>query len=86
MGMAVMLDVIINYVQSLQNQIEVSCVQGIRLIMDMQNEKRAFNMLFSCSFFSWFQFLSMKLSAASTFYDFNSSEAEALETMQVYFL
>ncbi|XP_034696642.1 transcription factor bHLH75-like [Vitis riparia] len=49
MGMAVMLDVIINYVQSLQNQIE---------------------------------FLSMKLSAASTFYDFNSSEAEALETMQ----
>ena len=25
MGMAVMLDVIINYVQSLQNQIEVSC-------------------------------------------------------------
>lgn len=25
----------------------------------------------------------MKLSAASTFYDFNSSEAEAMETMQV---
>ncbi|KAH6819681.1 hypothetical protein C2S51_003284 [Perilla frutescens var. frutescens] len=46
MGMAVMLDEIINYVQSLQNQ-----------------------------------FLSMKLTAASTFYDFNS-EADAMETMQ----
>lgn len=43
-----MLDEIINYVQSLQNQVE---------------------------------FLSMKLTAASTFYDFNS-EADALETMQ----
>ncbi|KAL8470679.1 hypothetical protein ACS0TY_033301 [Phlomoides rotata] len=49
MGMAVMLDVIINYVRSLQNQID---------------------------------FLSMKLSAASAFYDFNSSEAEAIETLQ----
>ncbi|KAL8137609.1 hypothetical protein V2J09_003610 [Rumex salicifolius] len=49
MGMAVMLDVIINYVQSLQNQIE---------------------------------FLSMKLSAASMFYDFNSPEAEAMEALQ----
>ncbi|KAK4409617.1 Transcription factor [Sesamum angolense] len=49
MGMAVMLDVIINYVRSLQNQID---------------------------------FLSMKLSAASLFYDFNSSEAEAMETIQ----
>ncbi|KNA09119.1 hypothetical protein SOVF_156440 isoform A [Spinacia oleracea] len=49
MGMAVMLDVIINYVQSLQNQIE---------------------------------FLSMKLSAASMFYDFNSPEAEAIENLQ----
>ncbi|XP_058182863.1 transcription factor BEE 3-like [Rhododendron vialii] len=48
MGMAVMLDVITNYVRSLQNQIE---------------------------------FLSMKLSAASLFYDFNS-EMDALETMQ----
>ncbi|KAI3461146.1 hypothetical protein Pfo_017809 [Paulownia fortunei] len=48
MGMAVMLDEIINYVQSLQNQVE---------------------------------FLSMKLTAASTFYDFNS-ETDALETMQ----
>lgn len=49
MGMAVMLDEIINYVQSLQNQVE---------------------------------FLSMKLTAASTFYDFNSEAADALETMQ----
>ncbi|GFP85361.1 transcription factor bhlh75 [Phtheirospermum japonicum] len=49
MGMAVMLDVIINYVRSLQNQID---------------------------------FLSMKLSAASLFYDFNSSEAEAMESVQ----
>ncbi|XP_057765780.1 transcription factor bHLH75 isoform X2 [Salvia miltiorrhiza] len=49
MGMAVMLDVIINYVRSLQNQID---------------------------------FLSMKLSAASLFYDFNSSEAEAMEALQ----
>lgn len=49
MGMAVMLEVIINYVRSLQNQIE---------------------------------FLSMKLSAASMFYDFNSPEAEAIETLQ----
>ncbi|KAK7845726.1 transcription factor BEE 1 [Quercus suber] len=48
MGMAVMLDEIINYVQSLQNQVE---------------------------------FLSMKLTAASLFYDFNS-ETDALETMQ----
>ncbi|GAV66285.1 HLH domain-containing protein, partial [Cephalotus follicularis] len=47
MGMAVMLDVIINYVQSLQNQIE---------------------------------FLSMKLSAASMYYDFNSPET--MQTMQ----
>ncbi|KAK4354369.1 hypothetical protein RND71_026563 [Anisodus tanguticus] len=48
MGMAVMLDEIINYVQSLQNQVE---------------------------------FLSRKLSAASTYYDFNS-ETDILETMQ----
>ncbi|KAM3281591.1 transcription factor bHLH75-like [Capsicum chacoense] len=49
MGMAVMLDVIINYVRSLQNQID---------------------------------FLSMKLSAASLFYDFNSSEMEDMDSMQ----
>ncbi|CAA2999755.1 transcription factor BEE 1-like [Olea europaea subsp. europaea] len=49
MGMAVMLDEIINYVQSLQSQVE---------------------------------FLSMKLTAASMFYDFNS-ETDAFETMQV---
>ncbi|XP_059664540.1 transcription factor BEE 3-like [Cornus florida] len=48
MGMAVMLDEIINYVQSLQNQVE---------------------------------FLSMKLTAASTFYDFNS-DTDVMETMQ----
>ncbi|XP_057766334.1 transcription factor BEE 1-like isoform X1 [Salvia miltiorrhiza] len=48
MGMAVMLDEIINYVQSLQNQVE---------------------------------FLSMKLTAASAFHDFNSDE-DALEIMQ----
>ncbi|XP_021657029.2 transcription factor bHLH75 isoform X2 [Hevea brasiliensis] len=48
MGMAVMLDVIINYVQSLQNQIE---------------------------------FLSMKLSAASMYYDFNL-EKDNIETIQ----
>ncbi|KAK7398910.1 hypothetical protein VNO78_10084 [Psophocarpus tetragonolobus] len=47
MGMAIMLDEIINYVQSLQHQVE---------------------------------FLSMKLTAASTYYDFNS-ESDALETM-----
>ncbi|XP_024987839.1 transcription factor bHLH75-like [Cynara cardunculus var. scolymus] len=49
MGMSMMLDVIINYVRSLQNQIE---------------------------------FLSMKLSAASMFYDFNSSEMEDMETLK----
>ncbi|KAK2987524.1 hypothetical protein RJ640_030193 [Escallonia rubra] len=48
MGMSVMLDEIINYVQSLQNQVE---------------------------------FLSMKLTAASSFYDFNS-ETDAVETTQ----
>ncbi|CAK7349713.1 unnamed protein product, partial [Dovyalis caffra] len=48
MGMAVMLDEIINYVQSLQNQVE---------------------------------FLSMKLTAASRFYDFNA-ETDAIQTMQ----
>ncbi|XAR72336.1 hypothetical protein NMG60_11018943 [Bertholletia excelsa] len=48
MGMAVMLDVIINYVRSLQNQIE---------------------------------FLSMKLSAASLFYDFNS-DVDPTDAMQ----
>ncbi|OAY47280.1 transcription factor bHLH75 [Manihot esculenta] len=49
MGMAVMLDVIINYVQSLQNQIE---------------------------------FLSMKLSAASMYYDFNLENDNIIETTQ----
>lgn len=48
MGMAVMLDEIINYVQSLQNQVE---------------------------------FLSMKLNAASTVYDFNS-DTDVLEALQ----
>ncbi|KAK4371126.1 hypothetical protein RND71_010601 [Anisodus tanguticus] len=48
MGMAVMLDVIINYVRSLQNQID---------------------------------FLSMKLSTASLFYDFNSSEMDDMDSM-----
>ncbi|KAI4331502.1 hypothetical protein MLD38_029687 [Melastoma candidum] len=48
MGMAVMLDEIVNYVRSLQNQVE---------------------------------FLSMKLAAASTYYDFNS-ESDAVEAMQ----
>ncbi|KAF8399112.1 hypothetical protein HHK36_014977 [Tetracentron sinense] len=49
MGMAVMLDEIINYVQSLQNQVE---------------------------------FLSMKLTAASSFYDYNSEMEATKETMQ----
>ncbi|CAK9181741.1 unnamed protein product [Ilex paraguariensis] len=49
MGMAVMLDEIINYVHSLQNQVE---------------------------------FLSMKLTAASNFYGFNS-ERDAIETLQL---
>nr|QJQ51236.1 bHLH transcription factor bHLH25.2 [Gardenia jasminoides] len=49
MGMAVMLDVIINYVRSLQNQID---------------------------------FLSMKLSAASLFYDFNSLDMDAVPPTQ----
>ncbi|XP_013584176.1 PREDICTED: transcription factor BEE 1 [Brassica oleracea var. oleracea] len=48
MGMATMLDEIINYVQSLQNQVEL---------------------------------LSMKLTAASSFYDFNS-ETDAVDSMQ----
>ncbi|XP_010416202.1 PREDICTED: transcription factor BEE 3-like [Camelina sativa] len=48
MGMATMLDEIINYVQSLQNQVE---------------------------------FLSMKITAASSYYDFNS-ETDAVESMQ----
>ncbi|KAK1384065.1 Transcription factor BEE 3 [Heracleum sosnowskyi] len=48
MGMAVMLDEIINYVQSLQNQVD---------------------------------FLSMKLTAASTFHDFNS-DSDAFESLQ----
>ncbi|CAH9082713.1 unnamed protein product [Cuscuta europaea] len=51
MGMAVMLDEIINYVQSLQNQVE---------------------------------FLSLKLAAASTYYDFNS-ERDDTGTLQVRF-
>ncbi|OIW16661.1 hypothetical protein TanjilG_30794 [Lupinus angustifolius] len=49
MGMAVMLDVIIEYVHSLQQQIE---------------------------------FLSMKLSAASISFDFNTSDMDATKTMQ----
>lgn len=50
MGMAVMLDEIINYVQSLQNQVE---------------------------------FLSMKLTAATSFHDFNSQTAhDTLEALQ----
>ncbi|KAF8407801.1 hypothetical protein HHK36_006937 [Tetracentron sinense] len=49
MGMAVMLDEIINYVHSLQNQVE---------------------------------FLSMKLTAASAFYDFNTDTEATKETMQ----
>ncbi|XP_038886375.1 transcription factor BEE 3-like isoform X2 [Benincasa hispida] len=50
MGMAVMFDVIINYIQSLQNQIE---------------------------------FLSMKLSVASRYYDFNNSpETDGIEILQ----
>ncbi|KAK4775126.1 hypothetical protein SAY86_010061 [Trapa natans] len=48
MGLAVMLDEIINYVQSLQNQVE---------------------------------FLSMKLTAASSYYDFNS-ESDVIDKMQ----
>ncbi|KAM7479697.1 hypothetical protein LguiA_027910 [Lonicera macranthoides] len=49
MGMAVMLDEIIHYVQSLQNQVE---------------------------------FLSMKLTAASSFYDFNTETCSVTETIQ----
>lgn len=49
MGMSVMLDVTVNYIRSLQNQIE---------------------------------FLSMKLSAASMYYDFNSPEMDALDTIK----
>lgn len=50
MGMAVMLDVVISYVQSLQNQIE---------------------------------FLSMKLSAASMYYDFSSASTDTTNAIQV---
>ncbi|XP_076929981.1 transcription factor BEE 1-like [Bidens hawaiensis] len=49
MGMSVMLEVTINYIRSLQNQIE---------------------------------FLSMKLTAASMFYDFNSAEMDVFDTMK----
>ncbi|PWA72171.1 Myc-type, basic helix-loop-helix (bHLH) domain-containing protein [Artemisia annua] len=49
LGMSVMLDVTVNYIRSLQNQIE---------------------------------FLSMKLSAASMYYDFNSPEMDALDTIK----
>ncbi|KAH0458446.1 hypothetical protein IEQ34_013761 [Dendrobium chrysotoxum] len=57
MGMATMLDEIINYVQSLQNQVEL-----LNLLL---------------------QFLSMKLSAASSFYDFNLSMESMAATQQV---
>lgn len=87
MGMAVMLDEIINYVQSLQNQVEVS--QSIdndqvhcynfytSFLKKLINQKNLF-----C--FLEIQFLSMKLTAASSFHDFNSETDEAMETMQVY--
>lgn len=83
MGLAVMLDEIINYVQSLQNQVEVR---------NRKERKKRHHHLFSkpeianfkwltCSYYLY-QFLSMKLTAASTFYDFNA-ESDAIESMQV---
>lgn len=88
MGMAVMLDEIINYVQSLQNQVEVSPTRNSKLFFFFLTNlllllfciKYMSNM--SNNFLCEFQFLSMKLTAASTFYDFNS-ETDAVETMQV---
>lgn len=81
-----MLDEIINYVQSLQNQVEVS--QSID-----NDQVHCYNFYTSflkqlINFFSIFlgeiQFLSMKLNAASSFHDFNSETDDAMETMQVY--
>ena len=92
MGMAVMLDEIINYVQSLQNQVEVikrSKVKKKRRrytdIVHFLLGKGTFNMaliLIPSQVWLLLQFLSLKLTAPSTFYDFNS-EIDALETMQV---
>ena len=91
MGMAVMLDEIINYVQSLQHQVEVRDQKSKRREEDSAyflSGKDTF-LSFSIAFLIlipihvWLlQFLSLKLTAASTFYDFNS-ETDALETMQV---
>lgn len=81
-----MLDEIINYVQSLQNQVEVSCppntkkkIKSIFHIKDYQLSNQSSNFVF---LFFGIQFLSMKLTAASQYYDFNS-DTDTLETIQV---
>lgn len=89
MGMAVMLDVIINYVRSLQNQIDVSCLPSNKLQFDaiaLYIFQPYYSHPLSASFIlslSFLQFLSMKLSTASLYYDFNSSDMDAVGTMQV---
>jgi len=78
-----MLDVIINYVRSLQNQIEV-CLRTQTYLVQKYTENFT-DFLYNSYWFDLicYQFLSMKLSAASLFYDFNSPEAEVFETLRV---
>lgn len=84
MGMAVMLDEIINYVQSLQNQVEVSQSIDNDQVHCYNFYTSFLKQLIKFYFFLEIQFLSMKLTAASSFHDFNSETDDAMETMQVY--
>lgn len=68
-GKAMMLDEIINYVQSLQRQVEVSEVSGLLFRNSIRNEPVGLmteaSKRMSVAHFFFFQFLSMKLSAIS---------------------
>lgn len=80
MGMAVMLDEIINYVQSLQSQVEVSTT----FLFFSHKFHSLYEQYILIHEFEWFsiQFLSMKLTAASNFYNFNA-ETDTMDFMQV---
>lgn len=68
-----MLDEIINYVQSLQRQVEVGRKSIVRILWNSTEIFREADR--QCEFSFFLQFLSMKLASVNTSMDFNNMDA-----------
>lgn len=82
MGMAVMLDAVISYLQSLQNQIEVRRQLLCNYINTLEIHCLITKIIIHFSI-SCLKFLSMKLSAASMYYELHTQSTNPISTTQV---